>query len=125
MFRAVVLADGDELTVTEFPQIAAQVEGFDVRVPAAPVPVAAQARPEREILRVEVRDPNMMRLLNESGDVRRMEDMESELIRFALAYYRGQMSEMARKLGIGRSTLYRKMKEFGLDDGAAEATEAA
>ena len=35
VFRAVVLADGDELTVAEFPQIAAQVEGFDVRVPPA------------------------------------------------------------------------------------------
>ncbi len=43
MFRAVVLADGDELTVAEFPQIAAQVEGFDVRVPPAPPP-AADAR---------------------------------------------------------------------------------
>jgi transcriptional regulator of acetoin/glycerol metabolism len=34
------------------------------------------------------------------------------------------MSQMARKLGIGRSTLYRKMKEIGvetddLDDAAA------
>ena len=36
IFRAVVLADGDELTITEFPQIAAQVSGFDVRIPAAP-----------------------------------------------------------------------------------------
>ena len=41
MFRAVVLADGDELTTAEFPQIAAQVEGFDVRIPPAPPPVAA------------------------------------------------------------------------------------
>ena len=40
MFRAVVLADGDELTVAEFPQIAAQVEGFDVRIPPAPPLVA-------------------------------------------------------------------------------------
>ena len=31
-------------------------------------------------------------------------------------HYRGQMSEMARKLGIGRSTLYRKMKDYGLAD---------
>src|SRR4051794_40646458 len=36
VFRAVVLADGDELTVAEFPQIAAQVDGFDVRIPPAP-----------------------------------------------------------------------------------------
>jgi transcriptional regulator of acetoin/glycerol metabolism len=26
------------------------------------------------------------------------------------------MSEVARRLGIGRSTLYRKLKEYGLDD---------
>ena len=47
VFRAVVLADGGELTVAEFPQIAARVEGFDVRVPAAPVnrpPRAARAK---------------------------------------------------------------------------------
>ena len=43
MFRAVVLADGDELTVAEFPQIAAQVEGYDVRVPPAPPPLADAA----------------------------------------------------------------------------------
>src|SRR5271154_6777563 len=37
VFRAIVLADADELTVAEFPQIAAQVQGFDVRIPPAPV----------------------------------------------------------------------------------------
>ena len=114
LFRAVVLADGGELGIAEFPQIAAQVEGFDVRVPAAPAMVPVTAR---EIVRVEVRDPNVMPLLDECGDVRRMEDMEADLIRFALSHYRGQMSEMARKLGIGRSTLYRKMKDFGLNEG--------
>ena len=118
LFRAVVLTDGGELGVAEFPQIAAQVEGFDVRVPAAPAMVPAAAR---EIVRVEVRDPNVMPLLDECGDVRRMEDMEADLIRFALSHYRGQMSEMARKLGIGRSTLYRKMKDFGLNDDGDEA----
>ncbi|MBL8587459.1 MAG: sigma-54-dependent Fis family transcriptional regulator [Methylobacteriaceae bacterium] len=121
VFRAVVLADGDELTVAEFPQIAQQVEGFEVRVPLAPASPAAPA-PEREVVRVEVRDPNVLRLLDEKGDVRRIEEMEAETIRFAIAHYRGQMSEVARKLGIGRSTLYRKMKELGLgeaDDAAA------
>ena len=119
LFRAIVLADGDELTLAEFPQIAAQVEGFDVRMP--PVPAHASPSAPREILRVEVRDPNVMRLLDENGDVRRLEDMEAEMIRFAQSHYRSQMSEMARKLGIGRSTLYRKMKDFGLADGEADA----
>ena len=44
-----------------------------------------------------------------------LEDIETEVIRFALSHYRGQMSQMARKLGIGRSTLYRKLKEYGID----------
>ena len=118
LFRAVVLADGDELTVAEFPQIAAQVEGFDVRVPSAPALSAQTTRVEREIVRVEVRDPNTRKMLDEHGDVRKLDDLEAEAIRFALAHYRGQMSEMARRLGIGRSTLYRKMKEYGFDEAA-------
>lgn len=125
LFRAVVLADGDELTVAEFPQIAAQVEGFDVRVPPLPAPASMQARAEREIVRVEVRDPNMRRLLDDHGQVRKLDDLEAETIRFALDYYRGQMSEMARRLGIGRSTLYRKMKEFGFDETPDETSDAA
>jgi len=124
VFRAIVLADADELTVAEFPQIAAQVEGFDVRVPAAPASSSIPpASPQREIVRVEVRDPNVLRLLDENGHIRRIDQLEAEIIKFALAHYRGQMSEMARRLGIGRSTLYRKMKDLGFaeadDEGAA------
>jgi DNA-binding NtrC family response regulator len=112
VFRAVVLCDGDELTLTEFPQIAAHVDGFDLRIPAIPA-VLSQPRPEREVVRVEVRDPNVLSLLSDGGDIRRLDQLEAETIRFALAHYRGQMSAVARKLGIGRSTLYRKMKEYG------------
>lgn len=116
VFRAVVLADGDELTVAEFPQIAAHVDGYDVRVPPAP---AASAEPprQREVVRVEIRDPNVMPLLADNGDMRKLNELEAAAIRFALTHYRGQMSEIARRLGIGRSTLYRKLKEYGLDDG--------
>ena len=61
VFRAVVLADGDELTIAEFPQIAAQVEGFDVRIPPAPALTRRRSTaPIREIVRVEVRDPHGM-----------------------------------------------------------------
>jgi DNA-binding NtrC family response regulator len=118
MFRAVVLADGDELTTTEFPQIAAQVEGYDVRIPPAPPPIAADPaasigfRPAAH----EHRDPHSLRMISDSGDVRTLEEIETEVIRFALSHYRGQMSQMARKLGIGRSTLYRKMKDIGIAD---------
>jgi len=37
--------------------------------------------------------------------------LENEIIRFAISHYRGQMSEVARRLKIGRSTLYRKLDE--------------
>ena len=113
VFRAVVLADKDELTTAEFPQIAAQVKGFEVRIPPAPPPVAADPAPFSPMT-IEARDPLMLRLINDNGDVRTLADIEGESIRFALAHYRGQMSLVARKLGIGRSTLYRKMKDGGL-----------
>jgi DNA-binding NtrC family response regulator len=119
VFRAVVLADQDELTIAEFPQIAAQVEGFDVRIPPLAIAQPVSPRSDREIVRVEVRDPNVLPLLDDGGDVRKLEILEAETIRFALGHYRGQMSAMARKLGIGRSTLYRKMKEYGLFQGEA------
>ncbi|SFJ99441.1 sigma-54-dependent transcriptional regulator [Methylocapsa palsarum] len=125
LFRAVVLAGADELTVAEFPQIAAHVQGFDVRVPPAPAPAALQAPREKEYVRVEVRDPNVMALLDERGDVRNLESLEADAIRFALAHYRNRMSAVARKLGIGRSTLYRKMKEHGFADAAAVERLAA
>ena len=129
LFRAVVLADGDELTIAEFPQIAGQVDGFDIRIPPAPpqMPVALPGSPEpvREIVRVEVRDPHATSLVAETGEVKRLEELEAEIIRFALGHYRGHMSEVSRRLGIGRSTLYRKLKELGLEDGDAEDAEQA
>jgi DNA-binding NtrC family response regulator len=47
--------------------------------------------------------------------VRSLADVELEMIQLAISRYGGQMSEVARRLGIGRSTLYRKLKEHGID----------
>lgn len=114
VFRAVVLACGAELTVADFPQIAARVEGFDLRIPPAPAMAARPAAPLREFVRVEVRDPQSLALLDDHGNPRPLDQLEAEAIKFALGHYRGQMSAAARKLGIGRSTLYRKLKQYGL-----------
>jgi transcriptional regulator of acetoin/glycerol metabolism len=46
-----------------------------------------------------------------------LDEIEADVIRLALAHYDGQMSEVARRLGIGRSTLYRKVREHGLEAG--------
>jgi DNA-binding NtrC family response regulator len=53
--------------------------------------------------------------------VRPLDEIEAELIRYAIAHYRGQMSEVARRLQIGRSTLYRKLEALGMN---SEHTEA-
>lgn len=59
--------------------------------------------------------------LGQNGMIRRMEEIEAEAIRFAMQYYDGHMTEVARRLGIGRSTLYRKLNELGIRDTMAEA----
>jgi DNA-binding NtrC family response regulator len=58
-----------------------------------------------------------------AGHMRKLEDLEAEIIRMAISRYEGRMSEIARRLGIGRSTLYRKLKDLGLEDGAEAPPE--
>ena len=62
-----------------------------------------------------------LRLTDPTGEVRPLEEVESEVIRFAVTHYRGQMSEVARRLRIGRSTLYRKLDGLGFDTDAPAA----
>jgi len=125
VYRAIVLAEADELTLAEFPQIAARAGNFTVRIPPAPPPVAASAEAEKKFVTVEVRDPNVLALLDEAGRMHPLYRLEAEAIRFALGHYRGQISAMARGLGIGRSTLYRKMREYGLGADPGEAAGPA
>ena len=131
VFRAVVLADGPQLTVAEFPQIAAHVEGFRAAIPAAPAQV--DRRPVISgpaMLGAEDTIPHTMEVaasgggkgplgiaaITDGGEIRSLEAMEADMIRLALGRYRGHMTEVAKRLGIGRSTLYRKMREFGLEE---------
>lgn len=55
--------------------------------------------------------------------VRRLEEVEAEAIADALMICGGQVSETARRLGIGRSTLYRKMRAFGIAPDASDEAE--
>ena len=124
LFRAVVLADGDTLSIAEFPQIAVQVDGFEVRIPPAPVFAEGAPAPVREFVRVEVRDPHALSMVAEDGEMKKLEELEADIIRHALQHYRGRMSEVSRRLGIGRSTLYRKLRDLGLEEGAADGEAA-
>ena len=125
ILRAVVLADGDRLTPAEFPQIRALVEGIDAaRQEIVPPPLAEEAMVASFVAALAdgdahapagARPANLFDVLDAEGEVRSLAAVEEELIRFAIAHYGGQMSEVARRLGIGRSTLYRKLKEFGIE----------
>ncbi|KQS89722.1 MULTISPECIES: sigma-54-dependent transcriptional regulator [unclassified Rhizobium] len=145
IFRAVVLAEGTELTVKDFPQIATQIPGYVVaektgftweetgpaRMPIVeadhlPSVYPQFGSPERHDARSadhHHQPDNAIASVDDGGNVRKLADVEEELIRFALKFYRGQMSQVARKLGIGRSTLYRKLKDYGInpDDPFSEA----
>jgi DNA-binding NtrC family response regulator len=137
MFRAVVLAQGPELDVDDFPQIAAQVPGYaigpdggiswggPVKLTATlPVETAPRVFPEFSVKEeqtafaaqhYDVGPTSTIPSLGNDGELRKLADVEEELIRFALKFYHGQMSQVARKLGIGRSTLYRKLKDYDID----------
>jgi DNA-binding NtrC family response regulator len=124
IFRAVVLAENEEIGVKEFPQVAANV-GSDAAA-AQPViepsPAMAASWPDA---REPAQAPELtmltssLRLIDAQGETRPLDEIEREVIRFAISHYRGQMSEVARRLGIGRSTLYRKLEGLGLDDDTA------
>jgi DNA-binding NtrC family response regulator len=69
-----------------------------------------------------------VRILDERGHLRTLDEIEHDLIQLAIEIYAGHMSEVARRLGIGRSTLYRKVREQGLEGvlkGAEGLDEAA
>src|SRR3990170_1514927 len=129
VFRAVVLADTPMLTVNEFPQIAAHVEGYAVTVPPAPAPKDKAPRIEGPVMlgesagtpatihvpQANSKDAIGIPALSDTGDIRSLDAVEADMIRLAFGLYRGRMTEIARRLGIGRSTLYRKMREIGLE----------
>ena len=126
VFRASVLCEGDLLTEEEFPQIRAQVEGVVDLGGAAPVaPPAGEAVSEPSGDAAPAPAFGILRALDGHGQVRALADIELDMIRLAIDHYQGQMSEVARRLGIGRSTLYRKLKEYGIDPETGRADRAA
>ncbi|MDB5443561.1 MAG: tacA [Phenylobacterium sp.] len=125
VYRAIVLADAPYLQPYDFPAISGV---------AAPPPemtaghAAAMARPAGagEMLAAMPKDAPV-RILDDRGHLRTLDEIERDLIQHAIEVYAGHMSEVARRLGIGRSTLYRKVREQGLDGliKGGEAEEAA
>jgi DNA-binding NtrC family response regulator len=124
VYRAVVMSEGDQLGLGDFPLLSSQQH------PATDIPTAPlmlEPGPSlisgSEIPIVPLALGGALSMLTPTGDVRPLEDMENEIIRFAISHYRGQMSEVARRLKIGRSTLYRKLDEAGVQGHGGKSGE--
>jgi DNA-binding NtrC family response regulator len=125
VYRAVVMSETDQLGPADFPLVPTEA------TPLEPAPALTVERPVHPALPALVPGSEVpiaplpsngsLAMLTAGGDVRPLEEMEHEIIRFAIAHYRGQMSEVARRLKIGRSTLYRKLDEA---NGETPSTES-
>jgi len=120
LYRAVTLAESGLLTPVDLPQLLAETAGRDAAMAAtatlntasAPVHIdLALPRPKPPASRERQQD----RFVTEGDEVTPLATIEREIIVFAIGKYEGHMSRIARALGIGRSTLYRKLREYGLD----------
>jgi DNA-binding NtrC family response regulator len=106
LFRAAVLCDGDALTADDFPHIVQETGSF------GSMPHANGGNHLAGLAGGGVT------LFESNGHMRSLDDIEADIIRLAIGHYRGRMTEVARRLGIGRSTLYRKLGELGIDHAA-------
>jgi DNA-binding NtrC family response regulator len=121
VYRAVVMSDGDQLGLSDFPLVQAHAPAIsDVNTEPLIISPAIQPSPlsvpGNDIPISPLQANGSLSMLTASGEVRPLEELETEIIRFAISHYRGQMSEVARRLKIGRSTLYRKLDEASADD---------
>ena len=111
LFRAALQCDGHSLTAEHFPHIAIQSR-FTSRHSDR---VAAISDSSSEAALVGSQGVTLFR---SDGHMRPRDEIEADIIRLAIGHYRGRMTEVARRLGIGRSTLYRKLGELGIDTAA-------
>jgi DNA-binding NtrC family response regulator len=111
LFRAGLQCDGGSLTAEHFPHIAIQSRFSGRRTDVSPS--ISKVSSDEAIAAA----PGVT-LYTGDGHLRPLEEIEADIIRLAIGHYRGRMTEVARRLGIGRSTLYRKLGELGIDTAA-------
>jgi DNA-binding NtrC family response regulator len=111
LFRAALQAEGNSLTADDFPHIAIQSRFSGRRSDVSPDIGKASTD-------AAMSGAPGVNLYRQDGHLRSLEEIEADIIRLAIGHYRGRMTEVARRLGIGRSTLYRKLGELGIDTAA-------
>lgn len=111
LFRAGLTSAGGSLTAQDFPHIAAQSRYS--RRTSDVTPRLSKAKSDNAIAGAA-----NVTLFDDDGHLRTLEEIEADIIRLAIGHYRGRMTEVAKRLGIGRSTLYRRLGELGIDSAA-------
>ncbi|MEO0327400.1 MAG: sigma-54 dependent transcriptional regulator [Pseudomonadota bacterium] len=121
MFRAIILCEGDTIGIDEFPQIAMEMDPSALSVtPSIETPDGLDLVEELVAVGVisesaVVGGSNTLNLLSRDGEVLPLHELEKHIMQFALNHHDGKMSKVAKCLGIGRSTLYRKLQAYGLE----------
>jgi DNA-binding NtrC family response regulator len=108
LFRAALQCSGSALTAEDFPHIALQSRFTNRAQDIAPEISKASSD-------AAIAGAPAVNLFLPDGHLRPLDQIEADVIRLAIGHYRGKMTEVARRLGIGRSTLYRKLAELGID----------
>ena len=111
LFRAGLQCDRGGLTAEDFPHIASQSRFTGRKSDFAPS-LSVQSS------EAAMSGTSGVTLFTNDGHLRTLEEIEADIIRLAIGHYRGRMTEVARRLGIGRSTLYRKLSDIGIDTAA-------
>ena len=111
LFRAGLQCERGVLTAEDFPHIASQSRFTNRKSDFAPQISKASSD-------VALGGTGAVTLFTGEGHLRTLEEIEADIIRLAIGHYRGRMTEVARRLGIGRSTLYRKLSDIGIDTAA-------
>jgi DNA-binding NtrC family response regulator len=121
VYRALVLADSPLLQPHDFPAISGVAVPLDDMAAAPAGDSASAAASHSASADDDGLHDSPVRITDDRGHVRTLEQIERDLIQHAIEVYSGHMSEIARRLGIGRSTLYRKVREQGLEEQVKEA----
>jgi len=101
LFRAVVLSDNSILEPIDFPQISKA--NFE-----------RKRKVENELLS-SLNIDYIINLKDKNGNIKNLRILEADIIEKVIKACRGNISEASKKLDLGRSTLYRKLKLENLD----------
>ena len=117
IFRAVVLAEDSYLSAHDFPLLSDEFANAGIN--AGP-PVVFGEDDEAGLPAANISAPQSptesgVSIFDREGHLRSLQEIERDLIELAIETYDGKMSEVARRLGMGRSTLYRKLREHDLE----------